>query len=174
MSRLRAERLQVRLRASVTAEGPITPRFYTFTHSDFTGDLFLTIGAACDEEQISGLYTRLMRDEVLAEWRMTEGRAELRVHCHVSDGFTLGPAKLRIAIFRRELPLVLEALRFGDRRFFEAHPRLDDAPIVVHFHAKQPRYDRVETWDTPADYRVPTPDSDLPHLDGGDTAEGVA
>ena len=42
---------------------------------------------------------------------------------------------MRLAIFKRELPLVLEALRFGDRRLFEAHPELDQAPILVHFQA---------------------------------------
>ena len=152
MGRLRPERLHATIGPRVTPEGPITPRCYTLTHSDLTGDLFLTIGAAYDIEQISGLYTRLMRDEVLAEWRRDEGLAELHVHCHVSDGFTLGPARLRLAIFRRELPLVLQALRFGDRRFFAAHPALDEAPIVVHFRAKQPRYNLMEVWGSPADH----------------------
>jgi len=152
MSRLRPEKLHVTLGPRVTPEGPITPRFYTLTHSDRTGDLFLTIGAAYDKEQISGLYTRLMHDEILAEWRMDEGFSELHVHCHVSDGFTLGPARLRLAIFRRELPLVLQALRFGDRRFFAAHPGMDEAVIIVHFHAKQRRSNLVEDWGSPADY----------------------
>jgi hypothetical protein len=47
-------------------------RCYTLTHSDTTGELFLTIGPDFDRAQISGLYTRLMRDEVLAEWREDE------------------------------------------------------------------------------------------------------
>jgi hypothetical protein len=171
MSRLRADKLHVKLGPFVSDEGPITPRSYTLTHSDFTGDLFLTIDAVYDEEQISSLYTRLMRDEVLAEWRTDERPPALHVHCHVSDGFTLGPARLRLAIFKRELPLVLEALRFGDRHFFAAHPGLDEASIFVHFHAKEPRYDRVEAWGAPADYRIPVRDSVLPHLDGKGTAE---
>lgn len=171
MSRLQPEKLHVRVGPSIDAEGPVAPRFYTLTHSDLTGDLYLTIDAAYDKEQIAGLYTRLMRDEVLAEWRTTEGRPQLHVHCHVSDGFTLGPARIRIAIFRRELPLVLEALRFGDRRFFATHLSLDEATILVHFHARQPHYDRVEAWGTPGDYRIPVRDSALPDVDGEGTAE---
>lgn len=42
------------------------PRAYTLTHSDRTGDLFLSIGPKHDEAQVAGLYTRLMRDE---SWR---------------------------------------------------------------------------------------------------------
>ncbi len=130
------------------------PRRYTLTHSDRTGDLFLTIGSEYDNERLSELQTRLMRDEVLAEWIEDEGsNPVLHVHCHVSAGLlTLGMAGLRFAIFKREMGLVLEALRFGDRRFFETHPALDQTTIQVHFHARQRRYDRVEQWGVPADY----------------------
>jgi hypothetical protein len=152
MSRLRPEKLHVRFVAGVTPEGLITPRRYTLTHSDTTGNLFLTIGPDYDRRQISGWYTRLLRDEVLAEWREGEEGAALHVHCHVSGGLIVGSADWRDAIFQRELPLVLEALRFGDRRLFETHPELDQAPIWVHFHAKQLRYNRVESWGVPAEF----------------------
>jgi hypothetical protein len=62
-------------------------------------------------------------------------------------------AGMRDGIFRSELPLALEALRQGDHALFEAQPALDGAPLWVHFHATQPRYDRVERWGTLADYR---------------------
>ncbi|MEA3377107.1 MAG: staygreen family protein [Chloroflexota bacterium] len=161
MSRLQPEKLHVTLSSRIKADGPMAPRCYTLTHSDLTGELFLTIDSAYDKKQISGLYTRLMRDEVLTEWRTDEGAAMLHVHCHVSGGVALEPPGMRLAIFAREMPLVLEAFRFGDRSLFEAHPRLDDAPILVHFHARQPRHNRVEKWGTPADYdhlvRHPSP-----------------
>lgn len=155
MSRLRPEKLYVTLGPRIGAEGPTVPRAYTLTHSDLTGDLFLTIATTVDKNQISGLYTRLMRDEVLAEWRTDQGTGELHVHCHVSGGLALGPPAMRLAIFKREIDLVLEALRYGDRDFFSAHPSLDQAPIVVHFHARQRRYDRVEKRGVPADYHHP-------------------
>jgi hypothetical protein len=152
MSRLKPEKLHVTYAPGTSPDGPTTPRAYTMTHSDMTGDLFVTVGPEHDLEQISGYYTRWMRDEVLAEWA-DEGTPTLHVHCHVSGGFVAGNAGFRDAIFRRELPLALEAVCYGDRAFFQAHPELDQADIQVHFHAKQARYDRVESWGTPADYR---------------------
>jgi hypothetical protein len=152
MSRLRPEKLHIRFAPEVTPDEPITPRRYTLTHSDATGDLYLTIGPDYDCRQISGLYTRLMRDEVLAEWHNGEDGPALHVHCHVSGGLVLGSAGWRYAIFRRELPLVLEAFRFGDRQLFETAPMLDRASIWVHFHATQSRYNRTEPWGVPADY----------------------
>jgi hypothetical protein len=152
LSRLRAERLHVTFTPGTEREGPTIPRAYTLTHSDRTGDLFLTIGPEHDRRQVSGLYTRLMRDEVLAEWRKSKEGLALHVHCHVSGGLVVGWAGMRLSIFKHEMPLVLEALRFGDRQFFEAHPDLDRAPVLVHFHARQRRYDTVERWGVPADY----------------------
>jgi len=128
------------------------PRRYTLTHSDATGDLFLSIGLEYNQAQTSGWYTRLLRDEVLAEWLNHENGVALHVFCHVSGGFVVGTARWRYAIFQRELALVLEALRFGDQELYKAWPDLDNAPIQVHFRAKQRRYDRMENWGTPAGY----------------------
>jgi hypothetical protein len=154
MSRLRPEKLHVRFAGDVEPEGPIAPRRYTLTHSDTTGDLFLAIGLDYDRRQASGWYTRLMRDEVLAEWRENDDGPSLHVYCHVSGGLVFGTAGWRYAIFRHELPLVLEAFRYGDHALFAAHPELDGAPIRIHFQARQRRYRRVERWGTPADYRL--------------------
>jgi hypothetical protein len=154
VSRLRPEKLSVRFSGSVDARGPVAPRRYTLTHSDSTGDLYLTVGSVYDRKQVSGWYTRFMRDEVLAEWRDEGEGPWLHVHCHVSGGLVLGTAGWRYAIFRRELPLVLEAFRHGDRQLFAAHPELDQAPIEIHFHSRRRRYRRTEQWGTPADYRL--------------------
>jgi hypothetical protein len=153
MSRLRPEKLHVRLMEGVTPDGPVVPRRYTLTHSDASGDLFLTIGAEYDQEQVAGWYTRLMRDEVRAEWRTEADGPALHVFCHVSGGLVFGPAGWRYAIFQRELPLVLQAFRYGDRALVAAHPELDQAPIWVHFHSTRRRYRRTERWGTPDDYQ---------------------
>lgn len=154
MSRLRAEKLQVRFAGGVEDDGPVAPRRYTLTHSDMTGELYLTVGAEYDRKQVSGWYTRIMRDEVLAEWRYDADGPCLHVYCHVSGGLVVGTAGWRYAIFQRELPLVLEAFRHGDGKFFEANPDLDQAPILVHFRSGRRRYRRVERWGTPADYQI--------------------
>ena len=152
MGRLNAEKLQVTYSTGIQRDHLVMPRRYTLTHSDITGNLFLSIGPDYDRAKISGWQARLMRDEVLAEWLHGEGRVALHVHCHVSGGVLFGSAGMRDGIFRRELPLVLEAFRSGELDLYRAHPELDDAPILVHFHAKQSRYDVVEQWGRPADY----------------------
>ncbi len=130
------------------------PRHYTLTHSDSTGDLFLTIAPEVDQKQISGWYTRLMRDEVVAEWQEGEEGPSLHVFCHVSGGIAFGSAAMRYGIFQREVPLVLEAFRFGDAGLFEARPEMDQAPIWIHFQSTNRRYQKMERWGTPAGYRV--------------------
>jgi hypothetical protein len=155
MSRLTPGKLHVAFAGPAKPDLLVLPRRYTLTHSDATGDLYLTVGPEYNTRQISGIYTRLMRDEVLAEWRRDGDGVALHVYCHVSGGLVFGSAEMRDAIFRRELPLVLEAFRYGDRVLFEAAPGMDQSPIWVHFTAGVERYNRVERWGAPADYRIP-------------------
>jgi hypothetical protein len=100
------------------------------------------------------LYTRLMRDEVLAEWQNESPGPALHIYCQISAG--LGSCRFRDSIFRRELPLVLEVIRHGDRRLFESRPDLDEVPIWIHFISKNPQYDCVEQWGMPKNYRLGT------------------
>jgi hypothetical protein len=153
MGRLNPEKLHVDYLAGVTAAGPTMPRRYTLTHSDRTGDLFLSIGSDYNHKQISGWYTRLMRDEVLAEWLDDQDQVALHVYCHVSGGIIFGRASWRKSIFRREMPLVLEAIRHGDQAFFAVHPELETAPILVHFRLSSHDHSETEEWGTLADFR---------------------
>jgi hypothetical protein len=153
MERLSPEKLHVTYLNGVTPEALTLPRFYTLTHSDFTGELFLSVGNQYNTKQITGLYTRLMRDEVLAELSDEGDSLVFRVYCYVSGGFVLGTAKWRYNIFQSELSLALEAIRYGDRTLFEQNQKLDDAPVIIHFQSTDSRFDRVEDWGTMAKYR---------------------
>ena len=151
---LNPNRLHVKLSERVSSTDPVIPRFYTLTHSDSTGELFLTIGESYDQDQISGWYTRFMRDEVLAEWQVIHGKTVLLVHCHLSGGLILGTASWRYQIFERELPLVFEALRYGDRHLFVAHPELDQAIVTVKFHTRRLADQREEQWGHMREYSL--------------------
>jgi hypothetical protein len=151
MSGFNPNKLHVRFIGGVDQNNQCLPRCYTLTHSDRTGELFLTIAESYDMAQISGWYTQLMRDEVLGEWPAGEAPS-LHLHCHVSGGLVLGPARWRAAIFRQHLPLVLDAICYGDRAFLHAHPDLNAAHIRVHFHDRQATLDCVEAWGLVADY----------------------
>jgi len=151
LSSYKPEKLHVTF--SPEMEGVKLPRCYTLTHSDRTGDLFLKIAPQYDLAQISDWYTRLMRDEVLGQWKDEDGLA-LHFHCHVSGGLVLGPAKWRYAIFKGHLPMALEAIINGDGDFLHRQTNFQNAPLLVHFHAKQASLNRVEEWGSVRDYLV--------------------
>jgi len=112
---------------------PQRERRYTLTHNDLTRQLTLSVARDFDGAQTALWYTRLLRDEVLAEWR-DDG---LHVHCNVSvEGhWWISWAKsLRSVVFRQKLPLVLDTLRYAERELLARRPRLNDAPVFVHFH----------------------------------------
>jgi hypothetical protein len=144
MTVLTPEKLSVKYKDSSENANVIIPRKYTLTHSDSTGNLFLTIGAEYDNQQISGLYTRFMRDEVLAEWKEINDHYELHAYLHVSGGFLFGWASMRDKIFRHHLPLVLQTLIYGDTSLFKNFPILSESPILVHFNSKNKKYNKVE------------------------------
>lgn len=150
---LKPEKLHVTYISGTTPDELILPRRYTLTHSDRTGDLFLSIGTQYQTEQISGLYTRLMRDEVLAELSEYEEGLVLRVYCHVSGGFCFGTAKLRYRIFQAELPLVLEAIRYGDKTLFEQKFGFDQIKVLVYFQSTNSRFNKVEKLGIMTDYK---------------------
>lgn len=154
MSRLKPKKLFVKFLSGTNPKEFVTPRRYTLTHSDFTGDLFLSVGAYYDKKSISGFYTRIMRDEVLAEWCEDKDGFSIHVYCHVSGGIVLGGAAWRLSIFKSEMPLVLEAIRYGDRDLFTEHPDLDNSPVIIHFKSSKEKYNRIEEWGDIRDYRV--------------------
>jgi hypothetical protein len=154
MAHLVPEKLHVKYLPGSSSETPATARCYTLTHSDLTGELFLSIGSSYDKEEISKLYTRLMRDEVLAELKQESNELSLNVSCHVSGGFAFGRAKWRYSIFCSELSLVLEAIRFGDKAFYDRNSELDKTPIVVHFNSNDPHFNKTEKWGRIGDYKL--------------------
>jgi hypothetical protein len=153
MKRLNPENLRIDFLSGTTMESPLIPRRYTLTHSDRTGELFLCIGPDYNKRQTSGLYTRLMRDEVLAEWKQDENGYYLHIYLHVSGGLVFGRAGWREEIFRSELLLVLESIRYGDRGLFIVHPEMDLAPIYVHFQSPDPKHHKTELFGVLCDYQ---------------------
>jgi hypothetical protein len=153
MKRLNPDKLHVRYMASISPEKLTLPRRYTLTHSDITGALFLSIGSEYDRKQISKLYTRFMRDEVLAELCNDGDNPVFRVYCHVSGGFVFGTAKLRYKIFQTELQLVLEAIRYGDRSIFDQEPELDTTPVFIHFNSTNSKFNKVQERGIILDYK---------------------
>lgn len=139
-------RLHIRFEGDIKRDKLSLPRRYTLTHSDVTGELFLTIGREYDRKQISGWYTRFMRDEVLAEWLLEDGVYSLHLYCHVSGGIVFGTTGMRYGIFQQHMPLVLQAFYEGDGALYTQSPELRDARVLVHFSASQKRFSKTEVW----------------------------
>jgi Staygreen protein len=127
----------------------VLPRRYTLTHSDATGDLFLTVGAAYDWTALTTWQVRAMADEVVAEW--VEG-PKLVVHCRAQGGWLLFRTKTRMEMFRGYMPMVLQAMHYGDRAYLEAHPELEAANVEVKWHFRGKRRDECESLGTLGEY----------------------
>lgn len=129
------------------------PRTYTLTHCDITAELTLAVSQTINRAQLQGWCNKFQRDEVVAEWRKAQDKMSLHVHCHISGGQWLldATAKLRFIIFRKKLPVVLEAFRFGDQALLSGHPELEQALVWVYFHSNVKEFNRVECWGPLAD-----------------------
>jgi len=133
-------------------DGPLVPRCYTLTHSDATGDMFLTIGPDFDRSALSALQVRLERDEVLGEWIAGEDGPLLELQMMAQGGLPVfGTGAMRCDIFRHYRPMVLGAIRWADRELVAANPRLDEAPVRARFRWR--RGDRTEDWGTFGEWR---------------------
>jgi len=119
LNKFNTEMLQVNFGMETGETKPIVPRKYTLTHSDITGELFLTIAAKYDYDKITD-----MRDEVLAEWIMVNSEYALMVNVMVDKKKNPIMSAVRNSIFTKELPLALQALRYGDREFFRENSSL--------------------------------------------------
>ena len=149
MERLNPEKLSVDLHSDITQLNPVIPRRYTVTHSDTTAELVLTIGRTYATGALSA-----MKDAVRAKWVFNDNQYKLYVFVCVGGPFDKSTAALlRYQIFVKELPLALEALRYGDGLFFNNHRSLDLAPIFVHFQSSYPEFNLTEFWGMPEKYR---------------------
>lgn len=120
-------------------------------------------GREYNRRQLDGWYTRILRDEILAEWQHTAPpvaaaaaacppppRPSLHIYCHVS-GEELWPAppQLRSFIFQREMALVLDTIWHAEGApggLLAAAPHLASAPVYVHLRSDIPALDRVVEW----------------------------
>lgn len=149
MNRLDPSKLFVTFYPSITAKKPLITRHYTLTHSDDTGNLFLIIALDYAYSQITA-----MRDEVLAEWIYRQNQYTLVVNIHVDSQPVkdIADSTFRCQIFKRELPLALEAIVYGDQVLFDLYPALKSAPIQIQFDSKYAALCKTEYWGTAADY----------------------
>ena len=151
MNKFNSDKLSVEYGNGVTATEPIIPRNYTLTHSDFSGELFLTIGTHFAWDKV----IPDTRDEVIGEWRINGDFIKYYIYlCIAQEKHDLNAATSRNEIFRRELPLALTAIRYGDRFLFDLYPNLDQVLIIVNFMSTYPQFAKQESWGTFSDFSI--------------------
>ena len=149
MNKLNPERLSVEYRDGVNATEPVISRHHTLTHSDDTGELFLTIGTQFAWDKVN----KDMRDEVIGEWKTNGYYIYYNANVMVNiEGQDFNTAMRRYEVFRRELPLALTAIRYGDRFIFDVYPALDNGLIIVNFISTYPQLNTQEIFGTFSSY----------------------
>lgn len=145
MNKFNPERLSVEYRDGVTATDPVISRHHTLTHSDDTGELFLTIGTQFAWDKVNND----MRDEVIGEWKTNGHCIYYNAYVMVNkEGQDFNTAMRRYEVFERELPLALTAIRYGDRFLFNVYPALDNGLIIVNFISTYPQLYKQEIFGT--------------------------
>lgn len=149
MGKFKPEKLRVKYIPPATAFEPVDRRKYTLTHSDTTGELYLSIGTIYDYQAIN----YKMRDEVLADWITVNGEYLLYGNVYISNGeYDKNMSRIRYMIFKKELDLALTGLIYGDRSFYSYYPWLLDAPIHVQFASIYPEFSELVYFGTPRKY----------------------
>ncbi|MBS4172980.1 staygreen family protein [Bacillus sp. FJAT-49736] len=149
MTNFNKDKLHTTFMPSTTECTPVKHRKYTLTHSDTTGQLFLSIG---NQYNLPAINFKT-RDEVLAEWIQHKEELHLWGKVYVSRGeFDVQTSKKRFLIFQRELTLALTAIFYGDRKLFNCYPRLLDSPIYIQFDSIYPKYNQMLYYGTPRPY----------------------
>lgn len=149
MRKIDPNKIFTEYRQEVTPTAPSRGRKYTMTHSDTTGDLFVTIGLTYAEDKIGP-----MRDEVKLAWETLGNRPILYGEVVVDGKDVPGNAKIRNNIFLKEMPTALTAIRYGDRQFFEKYPELDNVPVLIQFISRNPNFHRLRSFGKIGDYRL--------------------
>ena len=148
MFELKKDKLKVSFKDNIGKSRPIMPRKYTLTHSDETAELFLSIGNKYDLDKIN--YS--VRDEVLGSWEKDD-EYYLLINIEVGNNNDINSIIKRDEVFRRELPLAITAIVYGDNLFLENNKELYDASVIIKFNCQIKEYDVLEKWGKIKDYK---------------------
>lgn len=140
----------IEFREPVTALEPLSDRKYMMTHSDETADLFVTIWTQYAEDKVGPL-----RDEVRLEWTILKDMPVLYGEVLI-DGEGISPdnAELRDNIFKREMPLALQAIYHADQQLFTTNPELKNTPVFIRFLSTQANYNKLYNFGTIGEYNT--------------------
>lgn len=126
----------------------VTGRKYTITHSDNTGDLFVTIGREYAYDKVN----QVIRDEVLISWHEENGHNYLFGSVFVDGDELERNAEMRYEIFNQEMPKANKAMIEADIHLFEQFPELMNADILINFDSEDRKLSKVGYFGKVRDY----------------------
>ncbi|KGP90008.1 hypothetical protein N780_07200 [Pontibacillus chungwhensis BH030062] len=130
-------KLYTQYRPDIAHFTPFSERIYTLTHSDQTGDLFLTVSKEFAVDQ-----TNEMRDEVFGWWSLlpdTTVQFQGSVLVGTED-IPESQQDIRYQVFMREMSTALKGIFYGERWLVEMNPVLFEAPIWIQFKSNLSKY----------------------------------
>lgn len=138
----------VEYRDDVTPTSPLEERTYTMTHSDTTGDLYVTIGLNYAKDKVNEI-----QDQVYLSWVPLKDSYFLYGEVVVDDPMGQGNTSKRNDIFKREMPLALKAIYTADLPLFEDSPALKETPVLIKFQSSSPEYNKLYNYGKIGDYQ---------------------
>ncbi|MBR3771373.1 MAG: hypothetical protein IKL07_03810 [Clostridium sp.] len=147
MEKIEPARVFTEMRDYITPFQPVMGRKYTMTHSDETGDLYVTIGMQYAEDKVEP-----MRDEVRMEFEDTENGLVLVGEVLIDGDGVEGKSEFRNEIFAREMGIALQAIRYADQELFSSNPELDQIPVLIWFRSADPAYNKLYEYGTMSEY----------------------
>lgn len=148
MSEFDLGKINIKYKDNIGITAPVLDRKYTITHSDSTGELFITVGLSFDYQKVNPI-----RDEVLLEWIIVHNSPVLYGQVLVDGEGISGNSKLRNDIFLKELPKVLQNIRQKENRLFELYPELGEAFVWIEFKSELPEYHNIYNFGKINDYQ---------------------
>ena len=137
MSEFDSSRVHSEFRQGITTTSPIYNRAYTVTHSDETGELFITIGTEHAYDKVDEL-----RDEVLLRIQQLDGKLMFYGTVLINEEGDQRNATMRNEIFLKEMPIAIEGMKAADRAMWEQNPMLLDLPVCIWFQSSDPEYNQ--------------------------------
>jgi len=150
MATFNPEEFSVTYRQGATPTQPLLKRRYTLTYVSETDSLYLIIGSSFAKDVLNE-----QRNELFGEWVHYKDATALYLYVFIGDHRTDKSIQaIRYAIFNKEMPVLLTALRYGDHFFFKQVHNLDQAPIYVHYHSNYSEFHTIRYMQTPSTYET--------------------
>lgn len=142
MSKSDIYNLTINRNEDILDDGPIIPRCYEVTYIKFSKSMSVNINK--DEDKSKNIY----RGEGLCgRWCCENNKYMLFFQINItSENNEYDSVKERDKEVRLELPLMLNAIRKIEDKFFKKYKDLDDAEIFIKFNSVYDDFFKVENW----------------------------